>query len=179
MRIRRLLLGCVARAASSQSLADILTSNSATLSTLNAWLSSQQLVYTLLSNAEGVTLLAPSNNALTQLYSSPYSTQLGTDPDLLTAFLSYHVLNGTYDISTLATSQSIQTLLDLAGFSNVTGGQRVVNRANNGVITLLSGNGAQSNVEGYVRPLPFPRLPSPPFPSHYYPPPSNSFLEPR
>lgn len=169
MRIKRLLSLCLLRVAlgqtTAQTLGDVLTGQSATLSTLNTWLESQQLVYAMLSNAQGVTMLAPSNNALNQLTNTGLATQLGEDANLLTAFLSYHVLNGTYSISDLSsgltTTSSVPTLLDIAAYSNVTGGQRVAARSQNGAVTLISGNGAQSNVESSVSQPP-PQLHTPP-----------------
>jgi uncharacterized surface protein with fasciclin (FAS1) repeats len=157
MRIKRLPLLCLSGVASAQAttqtLGDVLTAQSATLSTLNTWLASEQAVYSVLSNAQGVTLLAPSNNALNQLYSTSLATQLGQDANLLTAFLSYHVLSGIYSVSDLTTaspSSSIPTFLDIAAYSNVTGGQRVETRSQNGVVTFISGSGAQSNIESSV-----------------------------
>ncbi|KAK4032119.1 FAS1 domain-containing protein [Parachaetomium inaequale] len=151
MRPRRLLLFTGAAATLAQSLQDVLTAQSAVLSTLNAWLASQSLVFQILTNVQGVTLLAPSNNALSQLYSTPLATQLASDPNLLTAFLSYHVLDGVYMMSdfTNAPVASMPTFLNMAGYSNVSGGQVVESRAQNGAVTFLTGNNAQSNVQTY------------------------------
>lgn len=137
-----------------QSLQDVLTAQSATLSSLNSWLASESLIFQILSNAEGVTLLAPSNNALTQLYSTPLATDLALDPNLLTAFLAYHVLDGVHFMSDFANTPatSVPTFLDLAGYSNVTGGQVVVSRSQNGAVTFISGNNTQSNIQSYVCP---------------------------
>ena len=86
MRLSLLLLLSGARGTFAQTLLDILTAQSATLSTLTAWLTSEQLIYDILSNAQGITLLAPSNNALTLLTSQPIYGQLAADPNLLTAY---------------------------------------------------------------------------------------------
>ena len=180
MRIKRLPLLCLATVASAQAttqtLGDVLTAQSATLSTLNTWLASEQAVYSVLSNAQGVTLLAPSNNALNHLYSTSLATQLGQDANLLTAFLSYHVLSGTYSVSDLTAaspSSSIPTFLDIAAYSNVTGGQRIEPRAQNGVITFISGSGTQSNIESSVSHTAaqtYPPHPSTSAPNHQTPP---------
>ncbi|AEO63091.1 uncharacterized protein THITE_2141256 [Thermothielavioides terrestris NRRL 8126] len=151
MRLSQLILLLVAGLVWAQTLEDILTAESATLSTLNAWLTSEQLVLSILSNAQGVTLLAPSNNALNQLYNSSLLTQLTVDPNFLTAFLSYHVLSGEFFVSNFLNTQAatVPTFLNQRAYSNVTGGQKIQARSNNGTITFISGNGAQSNVEAY------------------------------
>lgn len=149
---RGLLLLSAAGVAWGQTLQDVLTAQSASLSSLNAWLNSEQLVYEVLNNAQGVTLLAPSNNALNNLYGTSYANQLAEDPNLLTAFLSYHVLNGEYFASDFANTQAVAlpTYLNQKSFSNVTGGQKVESRSQNGAVTFISGNGAQSNIETSV-----------------------------
>jgi uncharacterized surface protein with fasciclin (FAS1) repeats len=154
-----LLLLSGATTSLAQSLQDILTAQSATLSTLNAWLASESLIFQIMSNAEGVTLLAPSNNALTQLYSTSLATDLALDPNLLTAFLAYHVLDGVYFMSDFADTPatSVPTFLNLAGYSNVTGGQVVGSRSQDGNVTFISGNNVQSNIQSYVCPLLPPR----------------------
>lgn len=152
MRLKRLLPLCVLRVASGQTLEDILEAESDTLSLVSSWLTSEQVVLSILSNAEGVTLLAPSNSALTQLYSTPLANQLAQDPNLLTAFLSYHVLSGIYFMSDLNAQPSVAvpTFLNIAAYSNVTGGQKIESRSNNGTVSFFSGGGAQSNVVTFV-----------------------------
>ncbi|KAJ4301993.1 hypothetical protein N0V88_002124 [Collariella sp. IMI 366227] len=132
-------------------LADLLTAQSATLSTLNTWLATQQVAFSVLSSAQGVTLLAPSNNALNQLLTSPYATTLAEDPNLLVAFLSYHAIQGVYSMSDLTSAQgvSVPTFLDLQAYSNVSGGQKIQSRSQNGAVTLFSGGAVQSNVEAF------------------------------
>ncbi|KAL2132483.1 hypothetical protein VTI74DRAFT_3757 [Chaetomium olivicolor] len=125
---------------------------SATLSTLNAWLTSQQIAFSILSSAQGVTLLAPSNNALNQLLSSPFAIQLAEDPNLLTAFLSYHVVNGVFSMADLIAAQpgaSLPTFLNTQSYSNVTGGQKIESRSQNGAVTFISGSATQSNLEAF------------------------------
>ncbi len=156
MRWSHLIPLTIAWLARGQSLEDILTAQSATLSTLNAWLSSQQLVYEILANAQGITLLAPSNNAMNQLYNTPLPGQLSTDPNMLVAFLSYHVLDGVYFMSDLGATQlaAVPTFMNMRQYSNVSGGQVINSLAKNNQLTFVTGNGNQANVEQYVR-LPF------------------------
>ncbi|KAK4150842.1 FAS1 domain-containing protein [Chaetomidium leptoderma] len=151
MRLSRLLVLSAAGGTLAQSLLDILTAQSATLSTLTAWLTSQQLVYDILSNARGITLLAPSNTALTQLYTTPLVGQLALDPNLLTAFLSYHVLDGVYLASDFVNTPAaaVPTFMNMKAYSNVSGGQVIETRSQNGAVTFYSGNGVQSNFEKY------------------------------
>lgn len=156
MRLRRPLLifeawGVVAQY---NTLQDILNAQSATLSTLSAWLQSQAVVFQILSNAQGVTLLAPSNNALTQLYSTSLASELALDPNFLTAFLAYHVLSGVHFVSDLSKSQgaSVPTFLNMAAYSNVSGGQVVHSKSQNGAVNLITGNNMQSNLQPYVFP---------------------------
>lgn len=152
MRWKRLLPLTIAWVVSGQSLEDVLTAQSATLSTLNAWLTSQQVAFEILSNVQGVTLLAPSNNALNQLYSSPLYGQLASDPNLLVAFLSYHVLDGIYFMSDIGATQlaSLPTFMNMNSYSNVSGGQVIEAVTQNNQVTFVTGNGAQANVEPYV-----------------------------
>jgi uncharacterized surface protein with fasciclin (FAS1) repeats len=153
MRLSPLLLLSGAGATFAQTLLDILTAQSATLSTLTAWLTSQQLIYDIFSNAQGVTLLAPSNNAITLMSNTPLYGQLAADPNLLTAFLSYHVLDGVYFVSDFANTPgvSVPTFMNMETFSNVSGGQVIESRSQNGAVTFVSGNGVQSNVQTNVR----------------------------
>jgi len=152
MRLNPLLLLSVAGCARAQTLADILAAESAYLSTLNAWLTSQPTVYQILSNAQGVTMLAPSNNALNSLYSTTLATQLAADANMLTAFLSYHVLDGIYSISNLSRAEAVAvpTYMNMAAYSNVTGGQVVLACSPQSDLNLISGNNVQSNVQTYV-----------------------------
>jgi len=151
MQLRHLTLLAAAKGVVAQlpTLADVLAAQSEKLSSLTTWLESQELVYNLLSGAEDITLLAPSNNALQQLNNSPLANQLMSDTGFLTAFLSYHVLNGTYYASNLtsAPTQVIPTLLDLATYDNITGGQKVISQFSDGAVTFISGGGAKSTVE--------------------------------
>ena len=142
----------IAWVACAQTLEDILTAQSATLGSLNAWLASEQVVFDILNSAQGVTLLAPSNNALSQLANTPLYGQLASDPNLLVAFLSYHVLDGVYPIANLSAApvSAVQTYMNMRAYANVSGGQVIDSVPQNGALTFVTGNGAQSNVQQYV-----------------------------
>lgn len=152
MQLKHLTVLAASHAASvaaQQTLGDVLTAQAATLSTLTSFLQSEDAIYQIFNNAKDVTLLAPSNDALAKLNNSPIANQLLADPQFLTAFLSYHVLNGTFYASNLTAepTQFIPTLLDLNGYSNVTGGQRLqVKTDGSGGVTFVSGGGAMSAV---------------------------------
>lgn len=79
-----------------------------------------------LASARNVTLLAPSNDAISALLNSSMGKMLTSDPGLAQAVLQYHVLNGTYYASNVTnTSTFIPTMLNNMTYANVTGGQRV------------------------------------------------------
>ncbi|KAK4222502.1 FAS1 domain-containing protein [Podospora fimiseda] len=149
MQLKHLTLLAAANAVTAQSLAEVLAAQAETLSSLTTWLESQELVYNLLAGAEDVTLLAPSNNALQQLNSSPLANELLSNTEFLTAFLSYHVLNGTYFASNLTSSpvQVIPTLLDLQGYDNIAGGQKLIAQSVDGGVSFISGGGLKSTVQ--------------------------------
>jgi len=134
------------------SLADMLASQNATLSILNGFLEQQQTLFNTFSNANDITVLAPSNDALSSLPSALVS-RVSTDPDYLAALLSYHVLNGTYYSSQLSSPSNannpvyIRTLLNSSAYSNVTGGQRIVSEVSSsadGSISVSLSSGGKS-----------------------------------
>lgn len=151
MQLKHLALLAASHSASvaAQTLRDVLTAEAATLSSLTSFLQSQETIYEVFSNARDVTLLAPSNDALAKLNGSLLANQLLADPQFLTAFLSYHVLNGTFYASNLTAepTQFIPTLLDLAGYENITGGQKLqVKTDGNGGVSFVTGDGTVSIV---------------------------------
>ncbi|CAF9912377.1 MAG: hypothetical protein GOMPHAMPRED_007644 [Gomphillus americanus] len=123
---------------SNTTLASVLTSNS-NLSNLTSLVTSLNLVDTL-SQLTNVTILAPSNAAFTKfMNSSVANTTLG-DKGLLTALLTYHVLNGTINSSQIASMPTfVPTHLTNELVSNVTDGQRVEALNSSGTISFLSG----------------------------------------
>ncbi|KAL1838573.1 hypothetical protein VTJ49DRAFT_2500 [Mycothermus thermophilus] len=137
-------------AAEEVTLRDILAAQKSTLSSLNDWLATQPVVYALLSGAGNVTFLAPSNAALASLTASPFADQLTVDTNLLTAYLAYHAFPGAYPLASLGNNASVpafpSTLMNLAGFSNVSGGQVLRINTEEGVVSLVSGDGAEATV---------------------------------
>jgi len=76
-----------------------------------------------------------------------------THPDILTALLTYHVLNGTYlagDIT--STPAFVPSFLQNTSFTNVTGGQRVEAVRNGSDISFFSGLLEKSTVTTGVCP---------------------------
>ncbi|KAK4185460.1 FAS1 domain-containing protein [Podospora australis] len=152
MQLKHLTLLAASHAASvtaQQTLGDVLNTQAETLSSLASFLQSEETIYEVFNNARDVTLLAPSNDALAKIQNTPLASSLLADPQFLTAFLSYHVLNGTFYASNLTTepTQFIPTLLDLNGYSSITGGQRLqVQTDDSGGVSFLSGDGTTSLV---------------------------------
>ncbi|RBQ83381.1 hypothetical protein VDGD_02646 [Verticillium dahliae] len=80
----------------------------------------------MLSTANGITILAPSNQAFDKfMRDHPDQAQMSNNPQAVTALLQYHVVMGMV-MSNQLSAQPVfgQTLLN-APFANVTGGQRV------------------------------------------------------
>ncbi|KAK3937691.1 FAS1 domain-containing protein [Diplogelasinospora grovesii] len=145
MELKRLLLLAIANIVTvqSQSLSDALASQNATLSSLNKLLASEPGVVSALSSASNITVLAPSNDALTKfLNDTSVASAIDLDPGLVPALLNYHVLRGTYYASNFTDANKslfVPTLLTNQTYSNVTSGQRVEARASNGKVTFYSG----------------------------------------
>jgi uncharacterized surface protein with fasciclin (FAS1) repeats len=100
-----------------------------------------------LASARNITILAPSNDAISALLNSTLGKSLANDTGLTQAVLQYHVLNGTYHASDVTnTSTFIPTLLTNTSYTNVTGGQ-VVNAIRTGDnVTFFSGLNMNSTV---------------------------------
>ncbi|TLS25150.1 hypothetical protein PpBr36_07933 [Pyricularia pennisetigena] len=118
------------------------------LSNMIALLSTQPTFMAQLSLAQNVTFLAPSNNALNDFLNGPNATPLNrTTPLGVAALLSYHVLNGTfYDSEINDDTRVVNTALNLAPYSNITGGQRISFRRQDGNATFFSGLMEMSSV---------------------------------
>lgn len=99
-----------------------------------------------LSNAQNVTILAPSNEAFANVGNETLGA-LTANEGLLTALLQYHVLNGTI-LSSAITNQSqfVPTLLTNELFTNVTGGQVVEAVTSGDNVTFFSGLLSNSSV---------------------------------
>jgi len=146
MQFKALSFASLLATAGAQSLTDVLAGN-ADLSQLAALIKAQPALASSLSGASNITVLAPSNNAISALLNSSAGAGLSSNPDLVAAVLSYHVLNGTYLASAVPENETfIPTLLNNPLYSNVTGGQRVgaVRSGNN--VTFFSGGLANSSV---------------------------------
>ncbi|PMD22431.1 Fasciclin-domain-containing protein [Hyaloscypha hepaticicola] len=129
------------------SLSEVLTANNKTLSTLNSLLATQPALVSALSSAQGITILAPSNDAFSKILSTSTGTALQNDPSLLTAVLQYHVLNGTVPSTAFTTTaQFIPTLLTNTSYSNVTGGQVVMGILSGKSVEVFSGLKEKSTV---------------------------------
>lgn len=165
MQFKNFLPLALAAAASAQSITDVLASQNNTLSSLisktpmfrplsqNSILTSigllgtQPSLVTLLGNLSDITLLAPSNDALSNFLNSSAGAAASKNPDAINALLMYHVLQGTFPASAFTNkSQVIPTLLTNSAFANVTGGQGVDTKLNGSNVEIFSGLGAKSTV---------------------------------
>ncbi|KAK1996631.1 fasciclin domain-containing protein [Colletotrichum falcatum] len=114
-----------------------LASQNSSLSTLVGLLGTQPGLVQALSQAQNITILAPSNQALEAFIAS--AGVAATDAGLVAAILQYHVLNGTYYASNFTEEpQFIPTLLQNETYTNVTGGQRVQAQTVDGNVTFFS-----------------------------------------
>lgn len=104
-----------------------LLSGTDTLSSLNDLIGNFPDLATTLAGLEGVTILAPSNDALESLMSnSSSSSSMLSDEEFVSALLRYHVINGTVYASNITESPLFpSTYLNDSTYSNVTGGQVV------------------------------------------------------
>jgi uncharacterized surface protein with fasciclin (FAS1) repeats len=147
MLFQRLLPATFAAVASAQSLTAALASQNASLSTLISLLGAQPALISTLASLPNITILAPNNAALGAFLNSSTGMTAATMPDLVTALLTYHVLNGTYPASAFAsTPEFAPTLLTNTSYTNVTGGQRVEGYVNGSSIDIISGGLAKSTV---------------------------------
>ncbi|KAF4629444.1 hypothetical protein G7Y89_g8700 [Cudoniella acicularis] len=133
-----LLAAALGVVASAQSLMEALASQNTSLSALNGLLATQPDLLSSLGNATNITILAPSNEALTTFLNSTAGMNTANISGAVTALLQYHVLNGTYHNFTTR-PEFIPTMLSNATLANVTGGQRVEATRNGTNVTFLSG----------------------------------------
>jgi len=154
MFAKRLLPLALAQAAWAQSLTDVLASQNDTLSTLISLLQGQPDLVSALAGLKDITILAPSNDAFTTLLSDPaVAAAVQSDPALVPALLSYHVINGTFYASDLTASSDpvfVPTLLTSEDYSTVSGGQRVEVLGSDEGVAIFSGDKAESKVQGAV-----------------------------
>ncbi|TDZ15973.1 Fasciclin-like arabinogalactan protein [Colletotrichum orbiculare MAFF 240422] len=117
----------------------VLASQNSSLSQLTTLLGTQPELVEALSNARNITILAPSNAALEQFLASPAAAGAATNPGLVSAILTYHVLNGTFYASNFTDEPKfIPTLLQNQTYANITGGQRVQGQTVGGNVTFYS-----------------------------------------
>ena len=109
------------------------------LSAFNHYVNSSSTLTSLLSSANNITLLAPSNVAF-QTWLSNRSPTLSSDQ--IEALLSYHVLHGVFPTVSLSPKpQFASSFLTNTSYANVTSGQKVEFLPTiNGDPQIVSGN---------------------------------------
>lgn len=140
MQVKNLLPLALGAAVSAQSLTEAIAANNSTLSSLSGLLATQPDLLTALGGATNITILAPSNDAFAAFLNSDAGGVAATQPDVVAALLSYHVLNGTYPASAFTdVAAFIPTLLTNSSYTNVTGGQVVGGKTNGSDVLITSG----------------------------------------
>lgn len=143
MLFKPLVLAALASAVAAQDMMNLTAAlgSSEELSNLTSFVSAMPQLLEQLSSATNITILAPSNDAFTALAESPMGAGLlANDSGLITAILSYHVLNGTYPADAVTEEPTfIPTMLMNPMYSNVTGGQRVEAIAMEDQVMFFSG----------------------------------------
>ncbi|OCL01494.1 Fasciclin-domain-containing protein [Glonium stellatum] len=127
MHFKHLALTTLVGAASAQTqnLNATLAGNNNT-SGLAAFLGQYSSLLQSLNSLSNITVLAPSNQALTAALNSSVGQALSKDPNAVQALFQYHVLNGTHFASSITNISSfIPSLLTDQSYTNVTGGQVV------------------------------------------------------
>merc|ERR1712070_1019939 len=116
-----------------------LLSSTDSLSSLNDLVGNYPDFAAALASREDVTILAPSNDALETLMNSDAASMLDND-QFVQALLNYHVINGTVYASNITqTPIFAPTYLNNSMYSNVTGGQVVEARREDGEVQFVSG----------------------------------------
>lgn len=115
-------------------------------------------VVQILSTAQNITILAPSDTAFANLLArNPRSAELMSNPRALAGVLQYHVLAGRLLSTDFSTAPKFPSTLLTAPFANVTGGQRVILATVNGTASVFSGyKQAARVVTAVCRPALFP-----------------------
>ncbi len=150
MRLSPLAAAALASAVSAQNMNMNLTAllaNTSDLSTLNSLVQAQPQLLQGLSQANNITILAPSNDAFAKLGNASLSNTA-----VIPALLSYHVINGTFPSSAFTNTPvfAATSLMD-PNYSNVTGGQRVEIVKSGNDVNVISGLKAMSKVTKAVR----------------------------
>merc|ERR1712032_1663240 len=116
-----------------------LLSGTDSLSSLNDLVGNYPDFAATLASWEDVTILAPSNDALETLMNSDAASMLEND-EFVQSLLRYHVLNGSVYASNITqTPIFAPTYLNSSMYSNVTGGQVVAARMEDGEAQFVSG----------------------------------------
>jgi uncharacterized surface protein with fasciclin (FAS1) repeats len=138
MLLKRLFPVALATMASAQSLTDALGSQNASLSALIGLLGTQPSLVSL-GTLSNITILAPNNAALAKFLNSSATAAAASMPDVVTALLMYHILNGTYPAAAFTSSpQFLLSLLTNMSYTSVTGGQRVEGFTNGSSVDIVS-----------------------------------------
>lgn len=93
-----------------------------------------------LNNARNITILAPSNDAFSKFLSTPAGQAASNNPDMLTALLQYHVLQGAHTSQGLNTTLYVHSALTNTAYANVTNGQVVQLSKMGNKVMAMSGN---------------------------------------
>ena len=154
MQLKHLALtGFLAAAAaqSTQNLTEVLSSTPE-LSNLTTYLQLFPELVEKLSQESNITILAPSDEAFSELLESPEGEAIkANDTAAIEALLTYHVLNGAYAAADVPeTATFIPTLLEDPEFTNVTGGQVVQAVRDGDNVEFTSGLMAVSTVSQAV-----------------------------
>jgi len=125
--------------ASAQSLTEVIA-NTSSLSSLGSLLQASPELAAQLGNLTNVTVLAPSNEALSQLTNTAAGQAATGDQDFVNALLSYHVIQGAYMADMIPDDLAfVPTLLNDTQYANVTGGQRLGVARDDDEVTIYSG----------------------------------------
>ncbi|KAH8778228.1 FAS1 domain-containing protein [Hyaloscypha sp. PMI_1271] len=128
----------------SQALLSVLQ-NHFELSTFNSYVNGSQKLTNLLSSADNVTLLAPSNAAF-KAWLPKQAPNLAEDQ--IEALLTYHLVHGVFPSVTFSDQpQFSKTFLNNITYTNVTGGQRAeLSTGSSGNPEIVSGNKSVSGI---------------------------------
>lgn len=135
---KSLTLASLLALASAQSLTEVIA-NTTELSTLGSLLTANPDLAGQLGALSNVTILAPSNEALSAFTNSS-AGEAAADPAVLTAVLQYHILQGTYQADQIPDDLAfVPSVLNNTQYANVTGGQVVGVEREDDDVTLFSG----------------------------------------
>lgn len=147
MKVTKLfLLASMPSVIAAQNLTQLLA-NTTQLSSLNSLLSSYPDIVNSLSSVTNVTVLAPSNDAISNLSSNGALSALMSNNNSIGDLLMYHILQGEYRAADITdTPAFIPTYLNDTAATNVTGGQVVEAITQDNKTYFFSGLLANSSV---------------------------------